>query len=95
MTTRLKAGLAAAGLLTAGIAGAALAQTYLDPQIAYSYVLYEDAAKTIVIGYDSDRGCVVSGSNVYAQRVQLHTPYYDATPMYMCTGGGPYLPPDW
>ncbi|MCZ4109328.1 hypothetical protein [Brevundimonas diminuta] len=95
MTKRLKAGFAAAGLLTAGIAGAAAAQAYLDPQIAYSYVLYEDAAKTTVIGYDSDRGCVVSGNYVYAQRVQLHTPYYDATPMYVCTGGGPYLPPDW
>lgn len=95
MSKHLKAGLAAAGLLTAGMASAALAKTYLDPQIAYSYVLYEDAAKTIVIGYDSDRGCVVSGQNVYAQRVQLHTPYFDATPMYLCTGGGPYLPPEW
>jgi hypothetical protein len=95
MSKHLKAGLAVAGLLTASIAGVAMAQTYLDPQIAYSYVLYEDAAKTIVIGYDSDRGCVVSGHNVYAQRVQLHTPYYDATPMYICSGMGPYLPPDW
>ncbi|MNH49258.1 hypothetical protein D3C85_828340 [compost metagenome] len=95
MSNHLKAGLAVAAFLTAGIAGVAVAQTYLDPQVAYSYVLYEDAAKTIVIGYDSDRGCVVSGQNVYAQRVQLHTPYYDATPMYICSGMGPYLPPDW
>lgn len=95
MKKRLIAGLAAAGLLSTGIAGAALAQTYLDPQVAYSYVLYEDEAKTIIIGYDSDRGCVGSGNYVYAQRVQLHTPYFDATPMYLCTGGGPYLPPDW
>lgn len=95
MTKRIKVGIAAAGLLAAGMAGAALAQSYLDPHIAYSYVLYEDAEKTIITGYDSDRGCVVSGQNVYAQRVQLHTPYYDATPMYLCTGMGPYLPPEW
>jgi len=89
MTKRLIAGLAAAGLMTAG---AAAAQAYLDPQVAYSYVLYEDAAKTVVIGYAADTGCVVTGRQVYAQRVQLHTPYYDATPMYVCSGMGPWLP---
>lgn len=92
MSKFLKVGIAATGLLLAGIAGAALAQTDLDPQIAYSYVLYEDAAKTVIIGYDTDTGCVASGSSAYAQRVQLNTPYYDATPMYTCTGGGAWLP---
>lgn len=47
MTKRLKAGFAAAGLLTAGIAGAAAAQAYLDPQIAYSYVCTKTPPKPL------------------------------------------------
>ena len=86
---------AAAGLAAAAVATTAMAQSYLDPQVAYSYVYYADAAKTEYLGETADTGCVVSGRNVYAQRVQVPTPYFDATPMYVCTGIGPWLPGDW
>lgn len=95
MKRRMKIGLATAGFLTASMAGAALAQTYLDPKIAYSYDYYADAEKTQYLGTTVDTGCVVSGHEVYAQRVNIPSPYYDATPMYMCSGVGPWLPPDW
>jgi hypothetical protein len=95
MSKYVKGIFAAAGLAAATVATAAVAQTYLDPQIAYSYVYYADEAKTEVLGYTFDTGCVVSGRNVYAQRVNIPTPYFDATPMYVCSGMGPYLPPDW
>lgn len=94
MRTSLKVLLAVTTLATAVATGAA-AYTELDPQIAYQYTLYADEAKTQYIGEAYDQGCVVSGQNVYARRVQLHTPYFDATPMYICTGGGPTLPSDW
>jgi len=91
MKIRLKA-LLAGTAFAASLATGAAAYTELDPQIAYAYTLYADEAKTQYIGMAYDTGCVVSGHNVYAQRVQLHTPYFDATPMYICTGGGPTLP---
>lgn len=94
MKIRLKALLAVAALAS-GVATGAAAYTELDPSIAYHYTLYADEAKTEYIGEAYDGGCVVSGHNVYAQRVQLFTPYYDATPMYICTGGGPTLPENW
>ena len=92
MSKYVKGVLAAAALATAATATAVVAQTYLDPQVAYKYTLYADAAKTEYIGDAYDGGCVVSGSYVFAERVQLHTPYFDAEPMYVCTGGGPTLP---
>ncbi|GAA0771197.1 hypothetical protein GCM10010203_47800 [Actinomadura yumaensis] len=94
MRTPLKV-LLAVTTLAAAVATGAAAYTELDPQIAYQYTLYADEAKTQYIGEAYDQGCVVSGQNVYARRVQLHTPYFDATPMYICTGGGPTLPSDW
>ena len=94
MKIRFKA-LLAVTTLAAGVATAAAAYTELDPHIAYQYTLYADEAKTQYIGEAYDQGCVVSGQNVYARRVQLHTPYFDATPMYICTGGGPTLPENW
>ena len=94
MKIRFKA-LLAATALAAGVATGAAAYTELDPQTAYYYVLYSDEAKTQYIGDAADTGCVVSGNYVFAQRVQLHTPYYDAYPMYLCGGMGPYLPGDW
>jgi hypothetical protein len=94
MRTSFKLLLAVTTLATAVATGAA-AYTELDPQTAYQYALYADEAKTQYIGEAYDQGCVVSGQNVYARRVQLHTPYFDATPIYICTGGGPTLPSDW
>ena len=71
---------------------AALVQT---PDLtAYSYVYYADAAKTEVLGYARDR-CVTSGNTVYVAHPYIPTPYYDQTAMYVCSGMGPYLPPDW
>lgn len=95
MVKHLKLVLTATSIATAGIATAALAQAYLDPQIAYSYDYYADAEKTIYLGHTFDRGCIRSGSTVRANRVQVPTQYFDATPSYVCTLNGPYLPPDW
>jgi len=92
MRRHLRTILAMTGLAAAAVATTAIAQTYLDPSVAYHYTLYADAAKTQYIGDAYDQGCVVSGHTVYARRVQLHTPYFDAEPMYLCTGGGPTLP---
>lgn len=62
---------------------------------AYTYVYYADAAKTEYLGEVSDRGCGGWGSNVYVLRANVPSPYYDATPIYVCTGSGPMLPNDF
>ncbi|GAA0644920.1 hypothetical protein [Brevundimonas lenta] len=87
---------AAAALTTAAVGPAeALVRQSWDPSmVAYSYVYYADAAKTIELGYAEDQ-CVASGSSVYVSSPYIPTAYYDRTPMYVCSGMGPYLPPDW
>lgn len=89
-------GVAAATAVLASVAvgpAVALVQNP-DPLTAYTYVYYADAAKTEVLGYASDR-CVTSGNTVYVVHPYIPTPYYDQTAMYVCSGMGPYLPPDW
>lgn len=66
-------------------------QTY---PIAYVYTFYSDAEKTQVTGYAEDR-CVQSGNTVYASHPNISTPYYDETPIFVCSGMGPYLPSNW
>jgi hypothetical protein len=92
MTVRVKAVLAAAAIAAALGAPAALAQSDLT---AYHYVYYADEAKTQYLGEVSDRGCGGWGNNVYVLRAYLPTPYYDTTPIYVCSGGGPTLPENW
>jgi hypothetical protein len=84
----------AAATVTFGPAEA-LVQSSWDPSlVAYSYVYYADAAKTQELGTAWDR-CGGGGSNVYVLKPYIPTAYYDETPMYVCSGMGPYLPPDW
>lgn len=93
MTIRMKAVLIGAMAAFAALgAPAAMAE---DPLTAYTYYYYADAAKTQFLGSVSDQGCGQSGDFVYVVRAQVPTPYYDLEPMYVCTGGGPYLPPEW
>lgn len=89
-------GAAAAALVSAAVGPAeALVRQSWDPAlVAYSYVYYADAAKTQELGYATDR-CGQSGSWVYVIHPYIPTPYYDQTPMYVCSEMGPYLPPDW
>ncbi|PIB91141.1 hypothetical protein [Caulobacter sp. FWC2] len=92
MTIRIRAVLAGAAAFIALGAPVAMAE---DPLTAYTYTYYADAEKTVYLGEVSDRGCGQSGSYIYVLRAQVPSPYYDATPIYVCTGGGPYLPPEW
>ncbi len=86
MTIRIKTILAAAAAVAVLGAPVAMAQADLT---AYSYVYYADAAKTQVLGEVYDRGCGGRGNNVYVLRANIPSPYYDATPIYICTAGGP------
>ena len=73
----------------------ALVQSSWDPSlVAYSYVYYADAAKTQQLGTAWDT-CRQSGSTIYVIKPNIPTAYYDETPMFVCSGMGPYLPPDW
>lgn len=73
---------------------AAFAQSYYDEQIpVYNYVYYNDPDKTDYAGTSYGR-CVQSGSHIYVTYTySVNTPYYDEEFQYMCTRGGPYLPP--
>ncbi|MBJ7511140.1 hypothetical protein [Brevundimonas sp.] len=88
--------IAAVGATTVAFGPAeALVRESWDPSlIAYSYVYYADAAKTEVLGYAWDT-CGEGGGNVYVLKPYIPTPYYDETPAFVCSGMGPYLPPDW
>ena len=90
------AGIAALALVSAAVGPAeALIKQSWDPAlVAYSYVYYADAAKTQELGTAEDT-CGQSGSYVYVINPYIPTPYYDQTPMYVCSEMGPYLPPDW
>lgn len=90
----LAAAAAAAVSAAIGPAQALAVQAYDPDLIAYSYVYYADEARTEVLGYASDR-CGQSGSYVYVIRPYIPTPYYDQTQIFVCSGGGPYLPPDF
>ncbi|KRA71858.1 hypothetical protein ASD89_13005 [Caulobacter sp. Root656] len=93
MTIRIKAVLAgaAAAFVALGALGAPVAMAE-DPLTAYTYTYYADAAKTQVLGQVSDQGCGRVGDFVYVVRANIPSPYYDAEPIYVCTGGGPTLP---
>lgn len=92
MTIRIKTVLALATALAALGAPAAMAE---DDLTAYSYVYYADAAKTQYLGEVSDQGCGRVGDFVYVVRANVPSPHYDATPIYVCSRGGPTLPGDW
>lgn len=87
----------AAGLATTVAVGPAVAvvQSYDPSLIAYSYVYYADAEKTEVLGYAWDNCVSGIGGHVWVQKPYIPTPYYDETPAYVCSGMGPWLPPDW
>ncbi|WP_167178557.1 hypothetical protein [Brevundimonas terrae] len=59
--------------------------------VAYNYILYADAEKTVWIGMLSD----TCGANGGVINPYLPTPYFDREPAFLCTSGGPYLPPEW
>ncbi len=63
--------------------------------IAYSYEVYSDPELTnlIATGQDSCVGGI--GGTVYVTSPQLPSGYEVKTPMYVCSGMGPYLPPEW
>lgn len=62
--------------------------------IAYSYEVYSDAEHTNLIGSGSD-SCVQSGQMIFVTSPWLPAGYEVKTPMYVCSGMGPYLPGDW
>ena len=62
--------------------------------IAYSYEVYSDAEHTNLIGSGSD-SCVQSGQMIFVTSPWLPAGYEVKTPMYVCSGFGPYLPPEW
>ncbi len=87
--------LLAGAVLVGSTAAKAATQDYsgYDPeQIAYRYDYSADAEKTQYQGTVYDQGCVQSGNYVFVQRAWVPSAYYDATPIYVCTGGGPTLP---
>lgn len=89
------AGLAASlATVAVGPAEALVRQSWDPGLVAYSYVYYADAAKTQELGTAAD-SCGQSGSWVYVTSPYIPTPYFDQTPMYVCSEMGPYLPPDW
>lgn len=92
MKIRVKTMLVGAALIAAAGVTTALAQVDLT---AYHYVYYADAAKTEYLGEVSDRGCGRSGSYSYVLRANVPSPYYDATPIFVCGGNGPTLPENW
>lgn len=66
-----------------------------DPSlVAYSYDYYADPEKTEYLGTVQD-ACISVGENVIVSNPNIPTPYYNQTPMYVCSGMGPYLPGDW
>jgi len=83
---------AVAAVIAAPLAAAAL-QSPAGPT-AYRYIIYADAAKTEIIGMAEDT-CGESGGYVYVISPNIPTPYYDQERAFICTGMGPYLPPDW
>lgn len=92
MKIRVNALLAGAALFAAVGVTTAFAQVDLT---AYHYVYYADAEKTQYLGEVSDRGCGGFGDNVFVLRANVPSPYYDAIPIYVCSGQGPQLPGDW
>jgi hypothetical protein len=62
--------------------------------IAYSYEVYSDAEHTNLIG-SGYHSCVQSGQMIFVTSPWLPSGYEVKTPMYVCSGMGPYLPSDW
>ncbi len=62
--------------------------------IAYNREIYSDPELTNLIGQGAD-SCVGSDPYVFITTPQLPAGYEVATPAYVCTGSGPYLPPDF
>ena len=77
-----------------GPAEALVQESWNPSHVAYSYVYYSDAAKTQQLGTAWDT-CRQSGQTIYVIKPFIPTAYYDETPMFVCSGMGPYLPPDW
>jgi len=99
------AGLTMSVSLTAAAPAPAVQQYYPGPgiycfgynecaPIAYSRQVFSDAELTNLIGEGSDN-CVGSGSQIYISTPQLPSGFEVATPMYVCSSYGPYLPPEW
>lgn len=63
--------------------------------IAFQREVYSDAELTNLIGSGYDSCVGGHGDMVWITTPQLPTGYEVATPMYVCTPGGPYLPMDW
>ena len=82
-------GAALVGVVLATASSAAMSRDALVP--AYSYTIYADDAKTIVVGYAWDT-CMESMGHVYVTSPELPTGRYDQQFMYYCSSFGPYLP---
>lgn len=59
--------------------------------IAYSYEVYSDESMTTLIGSGSD-SC---NGGPFVTSPWLPAGYVVKTPMFVCAGIGPYLPPGW
>lgn len=95
MSILRRTSLAAAALLTLASATisptAAVAQSYSEDDIVYTYYYYSDPEKTDLIEVISQ---VCGDYGPYFNRPFYSSPYYDREPLYVCTPGGPYDPGD-
>lgn len=88
MIKRIKRIAAISVIALAATASMSVAQSW-DPQYTgYHYTYYHDAEKTQYQGDTDDIGCGSVGSYTYVVRVNVPSPYYDATPSFYCGGGG-------
>lgn len=81
---RIRSVAAMSSIAILATAGMSVAQTDLT---GYHYTYYADAAKTQYEGEVSDYGCGESAGMVYVVRAYVPTPYYDAEPIFTCSGG--------
>ena len=87
MIGKIRGVAALTGVALVAAATMSLAQSS-DPELTgYKYTYYADAAKTQYQGEVYDYGCGESGGYVYVVRVYVPSAYYDAEPIFTCSGG--------
>jgi len=89
------AGLIAVASVVVGPAEAFVRQSWDPAMVAYGYTYYADAAKTEQLGYVEDWCRVSISGQPSVMHPNIPTPYYDATPIFVCSSMGEYIPGDW
>lgn len=91
MIGKIRSVAAISSLALVATATMSLAQS-TDDLTGYHYTYYADAEKTQYQGEVQDSGCGGSGDHVYVVRANVPSAYYDATPIFTCSGGQMELP---